>query len=79
MESTLRSLRIHTIKAQLALCELVCRSLAQACANPNLSFTHKTAIADRWISTTTQRYELRHLLESQESVQKMEKTVESLP
>jgi hypothetical protein len=69
LESTLRRLRIHTIKAQLALRELVCRSLAQECANEHLPPARIADIADQWNQTTIERYELRLLLQSQESVQ----------
>ena len=69
MESTLRRLRIHTLKAQLALCELVCRSLASEYANENLTVAQKAAIVNRWSATTMDRHELRLLLEAQEREQ----------
>jgi hypothetical protein len=69
LESTIRRLRIHTLKAQLALCELVCRSLAREYAGENLTVTQKAAIVDRWSRTTKERHELRLLLESQQSTQ----------
>jgi hypothetical protein len=69
MESTLRKLRIHTIKGQLALCELVCRSLAIEYENENLTAVQKEAIINRWSATTKQRHELQLELEEQEREQ----------
>jgi hypothetical protein len=69
LESTLRRLRIHTLKAQLALCELVCRSLASEYANENLTVAQKAAIVNRWSATTMDRRELRLLLEELETEQ----------
>jgi hypothetical protein len=77
-ETTLRRLRIHTTKAQLALCELICRSLAKERSSENLTADQKAAIVERWITTTTERRDLRLLLESQESAQLMEQPVNCL-
>ena len=77
-ETTLRRLRIHTTKAQLALCELISRSLAKERSSENLTADQKAAIVERWITTTTERRDLRLLLESQESAQLMEQPVNCL-
>lgn len=69
MEPILRRLRIHSLKAQLALCELVCGSLVTAYANENLTDGQKAEIVDRWNTTVMERHQLVLLLEAQHSVQ----------
>jgi hypothetical protein len=79
LESMLRRLLIHTLKAQLALRELVCSSLVTAYANENLTDAQKADIVDRWNTTVMERHQLRLLLEAQESVQEdAEQQVKSL-
>jgi len=65
LESILRRLCIQTLKAKLALCELVCRSLASEYANENSTAEEKAAIVDRWSRTTNERHDLRVALEEQ--------------
>jgi hypothetical protein len=48
MDSIIRNLRIEHHKAQLALSNLVCDSLAEALENPSLNFSERAAIAKRW-------------------------------
>jgi hypothetical protein len=66
LDSVVRRLAIQTIKAQLALCELVSRSLVHEFSIENLPVAEKAAIVDRWNLTSRQRTELRLLLEEQE-------------
>lgn len=69
MESTLHRLGIQTIKAHLALRELVCKSLASEYANESLTPAQKGAIAFRYSTVIKEMGELRLLLEEQEGEQ----------
>jgi hypothetical protein len=79
LEATGRKLLIHNIEAQLALRELMCRSLASEYANDNLTADQKEAIVNRWNKTTMERHELRLQLEAQQTQQEAHQQVKALP
>jgi hypothetical protein len=66
VESIIRKLRIHTLKAQLALRRFVCETLAERLENGDLTVAEKLALARRWDDVMKEVHDLRLLLESQE-------------
>jgi hypothetical protein len=69
LEETLHRLAIQTIKAQLALRELLCKSLAREYANESLTAAQKGAIAFRYSTAIKETRELRFLLDELEREQ----------
>jgi len=74
MESVLRRLEIQTIRAQLALRELVCKSVASEYANESLTVAQQRTIAFRYSTVIKEIRELRTLLEELERDQPSDAT-----
>ena len=69
MESIAYKLKIQTLKAQVALCQLICASLAREFEEESLTFVERSALAHRWDDTLKDGYVLQltlDLLERQE-------------
>jgi hypothetical protein len=70
LESVIRELRIHTLKTQLEVCQLVCASLAQELQAAYLTPEEKTALARRWDKALKESRNLQlavDMLEGQET------------
>lgn len=69
LESIAYKLKIQTLKAQVALCQLICASLAREFEEESLTFVERSALAHRWDDTLKDGYVLQltlDLLERQE-------------
>ena len=69
MDAIIRKLTIHTLRAQLALCEIVSRSLVYEFSLQDLPVARKAEIVERWSTTSMKRTELRLLLEAMQREQ----------
>ncbi|MGA3032002.1 MAG: hypothetical protein ABSD70_01890 [Terracidiphilus sp.] len=54
MEEIVAKLQIHTIRAKLGLCRIVCASLAAEFDNRKLTFREKSAIVHQWDKLLTE-------------------------
>jgi hypothetical protein len=63
MESATRNLRIHTLKSQMDVCQLVCATLANELQVADLTLEQKAALARRWDKALNESRGLQHALD----------------
>jgi hypothetical protein len=61
----IRKLRIHHLKAQVGLRQLVCETLAKEFEARSLTVEQRTALAHRWDDAMKESHELRLMVERQ--------------
>jgi hypothetical protein len=74
LESIIRKLWIHTLKAQLGVRQFMCKSLAQEFETPTITFEQRTAIAHRWDDTLQESHVLQLMIELLERQSRKQKT-----
>ena len=72
MNSAIRKLKIHTIRAQVALCELTCEALAKQFAVESLTHLERSEVAHRMDAMSSEKDALQHALELLEKQQREE-------